>query len=154
MASMTGTKNELVKAFFTNEPYKPAQGQTLRYGTLAAIMLFVVTGAYSWMQTYSTSSRAIQWGVPLACVVVFGWLGYRLVHWPRFADFLIGTESEMAKVSWPAWKEVKVSTVVVLVSVVVLSLFLFGTDLFWKFALSLLGILRIGGLMGSGSQNQ
>jgi hypothetical protein len=34
------------------------------------------------------------------------WSVYRLVNMPRFADFLIAVESEMAKVSWPTGGEV------------------------------------------------
>lgn len=155
MASLSSSKNEILQALFSNQAYKPGQGHMLRYGTLAAILFFVVAGAYSWMNVYATAGQALRWGVPLAMVLAFGWLAYRLVHWPRFADFLISTEGEMAKVSWPAWNEVRVSTIVVLISVIVMSVFLFATDQFWQILLYVLGVLKIPvWLFGGGSQNQ
>jgi preprotein translocase SecE subunit len=50
------------------------------------------------------------------------------VNRPRPADFLIETQGEMKRVSWPTRREWMGSTMVVLVLVFLLSMFLFGVD--------------------------
>ena len=47
---------------------------------------------------------------------------------PRAAEFLIETQGEMKRVSWPTRREWIGSTIVVLVLVMILSFFLFGVD--------------------------
>ena len=47
----------------------------------------------------------------------------------RVSDFLIDTESEMRKVSWPTSKEVVGSSIVVIIAIIVLGLYLFLADL-------------------------
>ncbi|HEU4338502.1 MAG TPA: preprotein translocase subunit SecE [Planctomycetota bacterium] len=56
-------------------------------------------------------------------------IGFHLfVNRPRAAEFLIETQGELKRVSWPTRREWIGSTVVVLALVTVLSLFLFGAD--------------------------
>lgn len=150
MALLTGSKGDFVRAMLSSQPYKPGQGSWARHGTLAAAGLLIVGGMYSWMQTQPESDPALKWGVPVLLGIVAGWMAYRLVHYPRFADFLISTEAEMNKVSWPGYQELKISTVVVLATMVLMAVFLFVADSFWKYLLYWLGILKIGGLMGGG----
>ena len=59
------------------------------------------------------------------------WIAFRLVNWPRFADFLIAVEAEMAKVSWPSRRELIRSSVVVLVNMVALAALLWIFDAAW-----------------------
>jgi len=47
----------------------------------------------------------------------------------KIQNFIEGVIFEMKKVSWPTWDELRGSTIVVLVLSVILSLFLFLTDL-------------------------
>ncbi|WP_372368592.1 preprotein translocase subunit SecE [Candidatus Uabimicrobium sp. HlEnr_7] len=47
----------------------------------------------------------------------------------RTSDFLIDTESEMRKVSWPTMKEVVKSSTVVIIAIVILALYLFVVDI-------------------------
>ena len=47
---------------------------------------------------------------------------------PRAAEFLIDTQGEMKRVSWPTRREWIGSTIVVIVLVMILSFFLFGVD--------------------------
>lgn len=46
----------------------------------------------------------------------------------RFAQYLRETSQEMKRVSWPGIAELKESTVVVLVTVAVITVFLFAAD--------------------------
>jgi preprotein translocase subunit SecE len=68
------------------------------------------------------------------------WIGYRLVNWPKFADFLISVEAELNKVSWPTQKELVRASIVVIFTILFLSAILFGYDALWKFLFGLLGI--------------
>jgi preprotein translocase SecE subunit len=69
--------------------------------------------------------------IPLLLMVVSAWIAWRVVNWPAFADFLIATEAEMNKVSWTTRKRLYQDTIVVLVTVVLFTLFLFVIDILW-----------------------
>lgn len=150
MASII-SQSELWRELLSVQPYKPGQGNRARYGTLAAFALTVLLGAWAWEVTHVTSTKMVQWGVPFVGTLVGLWVSYRLVHFPRFADFLIATEAEMNKVKWPSRIELRSSTIVVLVFVLTMAVFLFAIDLFWQFLLKeVLGILKVGGIFGGG----
>ena len=52
---------------------------------------------------------------------------------PKTADFLIETENELKnKVTWPSRKEEVSASVVVVVTVLILSVFIFGVDYLMK----------------------
>jgi preprotein translocase subunit SecE len=123
-------------------PYKPGQGTWARMGTLAVLLLGIVAAYYAWSRTYAQSSLAVKYILPAVFGALIGWAMYRLIHWPRYADFLITTESEMNKVSWPTWQEVKTSTIVVLVLSIFMALFLSAVDWIWQFILYHIGILE------------
>jgi len=63
------------------------------------------------------------------------WVSFRIVCTPRFADFLIAVEAEMAKVSWSSWSEVVRSSIVVIFMMFFLAAILGLYDLFWWFLL-------------------
>lgn len=149
MASMTGSTNEFLRAVLSAQPYKPGHGAVARNATLAAFGVLILFGMYSWSTTQS--EPVFKWGVPLVVGIVAGWVAFRAVHYPKFADFLISTQAEMNKVSWPSRSELRASTIVVLVNVFLLALFLFVADLFWRWVLSQLGILKIPNLLGGGA---
>jgi preprotein translocase subunit SecE len=73
------------------------------------------------------------------------WLGFRIVNYPSFADFLIAVEAEMNKVSWPSRGELFRSSVVVIVVIFGLAAILLAYDIFWKAVLKFLGIVSSGG---------
>jgi preprotein translocase subunit SecE len=77
-------------------------------------------------------------GLLLAAVV---WVGYRLVNWPPFADFLVNVEGEMNKVTWPTWDELKAASWVVIFTMLSLALLIFSIDVVWKAVLDTLGYL-------------
>lgn len=88
---------------------------------------------------------AMQYTVPLLILAASLWLAWRLVNMPTFADFLIATEAELNKVSWTTQKRLVQDTVVVLVTVFLMAVFLFGMDWAWKEILSWkpIGVLHI-----------
>ncbi|MCS7045428.1 MAG: preprotein translocase subunit SecE, partial [Gemmataceae bacterium] len=73
------------------------------------------------------------------------------VNWPSFADFLIATEAEMNKVSWTTRRRLVQDTIVVLVTVFLMTAFLFVVDVVWIkvlsresfFSLPGLGVLQV-----------
>jgi preprotein translocase SecE subunit len=83
--------------------------------------------------------------VPLILAALLVWLSWRVVNLPTFADFLIATEAEMNKVSWTTPQRLKQDTIVVLVTVILLSVFLFLVDIMWIKFLSWdwIGVLRV-----------
>src|SRR5207302_1449682 len=72
------------------------------------------------------------------------WLAYRLVNFPPFADFLIATEAELNKVSWVTRRRLIQDSVVVLVTMLLMTAFLFVIDIAWWLALSnrYVGVIR------------
>ncbi len=87
------------------------------------------------------SGPGMQFGIPLVVFAVGAWLAFRLVNTPRFADFLIAVEAEMAKVSWPTKQELFRSSIVVMFTIFGLALILWGYDLFWNRLLTLLNVV-------------
>jgi preprotein translocase SecE subunit len=75
--------------------------------------------------------------VPLIMGVLMLWFSWRVVNWPVFADFLIATEAEINKVSWTTRKRLVQDTIVVLVTVFLLTTYLFVIDIVWIKVLSL-----------------
>ncbi|MBV9122187.1 MAG: preprotein translocase subunit SecE [Planctomycetes bacterium] len=71
------------------------------------------------------------------------WISYRVVSFPVFADFLIATEAEMNKVSWTPRRRLINDTVVVLVTVLLLTVFLFGVDQLWAFVLTKIHVVQV-----------
>jgi preprotein translocase SecE subunit len=88
---------------------------------------------------------SVQYTVPLLILAGAIWLGWRVVNLPVFADFLIATEAEINKVSWTTRKRLVQDTIVVLVTVVLMAGFLFGTDIVWKVLLGskIVNVLQI-----------
>jgi len=68
------------------------------------------------------------------------WFGFRVVNWPRFADFLISVEAEMGKVTWPSKSELIRASVVVIVTIVILAISLFMFDVVWQWLFKLIGV--------------
>ena len=125
--------------------YKRNQGRLSRQLTGAGLAGLVGVGAWRLSQTVLLSSEAwLRYGVPIAIAAVGAWFAFRLVNYPRFAEFLISVEGEMSKVSWPSWVELRRSTVVVLSTMIFLGLVLFTYDFIWYRVLSWIGVLQPG----------
>jgi preprotein translocase SecE subunit len=133
--------------------YKRNQGIRVRRYTLIGFLLIGWSGVYS-IYTYAavgtgpwtlaipftgitiTPLADVEYAVPLLVAAATFWVSWRAVNMPAFADFLIATEAEMNKVSWPTRKGLFQDTIVVLVTTVVLTLFLLVVDWFWGTLLS------------------
>lgn len=148
MAMLTGRASEWIRPLLSASLYKPGMGQKVRQSTVVGIAGLVIWGAYSFAQGKPVGSP--DFVIALVVSILGTWVAWRVTHVPRFADFLINTEAEVNKVSWPSWADLKMSTTVVVGLVVLTATFLFVTDTFWKWLLTMIGILKIGGLFGGG----
>ena len=57
----------------------------------------------------------------------FAWL-WRAGHLARFAAYVQQTREELRKCTWPSWEELKGSTVVVAISILILGAFTVAVD--------------------------
>ena len=128
--------------------YKRSQGRVTRQLTAASLSLIVLFGVYTLYQKLLTEFSSVDgWEQQLPLMVAVGmtvvglWATFRIIHWPRFADFLISVEAEMDKVTWSDWGELKRSTAVVLFAMVFLTLVLFVFDVFWQRVFTSTGVL-------------
>ena len=67
--------------------------------------------------------------IAVGVLVAVGFAAHRMMLRPRIADALVQTEAEMAKVTWPTWRETWAGTIAVAVTVAVLFLFLTIVDI-------------------------
>jgi preprotein translocase SecE subunit len=151
------------QGWFSSMRYKPMQGQRVRRATMLGLLVLLgcgvwvlvqhgtlVTGAVDWALRIPFTTRAIPLlpdvaiTAPLLLAAAAFWFSFRVVNWPTFADFLIATEAEVNKVSWPTRRSVIQDTIVVLSTVVLMTLFLFVVDMGWGKLLSWgpIGIIR------------
>ena len=134
----------LLSELFSVGLYKRSQGQRVRQITGIAIAIIFLVGAWSLsVNVLGNASEPLRVGLPTAIAVLGCWLAYRIVNYPPAADFMIGVQSEMDKVSWPTWPQLWRATVVVLVVMVVLAASLFLFDITWRFVFTKVGFLRM-----------
>jgi preprotein translocase subunit SecE len=111
--------------------------------TAAGFGAIVVAGVYILSQGplagYGSNVKMI---VTVGITVVAGWIIYRLVNWPVFAEFLISVEAEMNKVSWASKQELYRATIVVLSTMLFLGIVLFLYDDIWLHVLRWIGVLQ------------
>lgn len=153
------------QGWFSLTPFKRTQGQKVRRGTILGILILAGCGIYT-LCAHWTAAPASQgmagWSVlvpfsggqsimllpwlPATVPVILGlaslWFAYRVVNLPVFADFLIATEAEMNKVSWTTRQRLVQDTIVVLVTVVLLTFFLFVVDWCWSMALKSVDVIH------------
>lgn len=134
-----------MQELFASGLYKRNQGKMVRQITAAVI--FAVAGVSAWRAhdlfiapQLGDANRLVGYLIALALAAVGCWIGYRLVNWPRFADFLISVEAELNKVSWPTQRELVRASIVVIFTILFLSAILFAYDALWKFLFGALGI--------------
>ncbi len=109
--------------------YKRNQGRIIRQLTFAALLVAIALGV--WRLSEVAHSSGMKYGVPFTVLIVGTWIIYRLVNLPRFADFLIGVEAEMTKVSWPTRHQLVRSSIVVILTIVGFALLLWFYDTVW-----------------------
>jgi preprotein translocase SecE subunit len=95
----------------------------------------------------------VKYTLPVLIGVLGLWFAWRVVNVPSFADFLIATEAELNKVSWTTRRRLIQDTIVVLVTVILFTIFLFVVDVAWGQILSwkAIGVLKLPE-RGQGSQ--
>lgn len=91
---------------------------------------------------HTRPAYGIRYGIPLTLFALGLWFAFRIVHYPRFADFLISVDAEMDKVSWPSRQDLFRNTVVVITTMFFLGAVLFAYDVFWVWLFQSIGILR------------
>ena len=135
--------------FLTNlvrvAPYKPLQGRQARIYTAVALGFIIVMGLRELQLSLGANpnlSVAASYAIPSVVGLILGWVTYRLLQFPPFVEFLIATEAEMNKVSWTGREDLKRATSVVLVTVALMAVFLFGVDWLWSNLLQAIGVLR------------
>ena len=112
--------------------YKPGQGKWVRWGTVAGMAIVATCGAY-WLAT--KQAQLINTSVIVRSLVAVVWMllwaagTFWLVNSPKLGEFMIMTESEMRKVSWPSRREVVNSTKVIIILTVLLGALLWLVDM-------------------------
>jgi len=109
--------------------YKKGQGGAARGS--AGVVMVLLAGWASRQMWYTTAdwSRPAQIIATALVASLFGALPlYLILCHPHVSELLIETQQEMRKVAWSSRAEVLGSTFVVLVTVVMLSMFIFVTD--------------------------
>ena len=107
--------------------FKRGQGKWSRgvaASALAAMGVWAALSTFRWIDDYVYA----KWYVPGLILAGFLTLAYYLANRPKPANFLIDTEIEMKKVTWPTPREVASATVVVIIVLLLMGAFLFGVD--------------------------
>ena len=141
---IAGSSNPpLTAELFQTSVYKPNQGRIVRQLTALTIWVIVALGCWRLYATLRSSldpdSYLIQI-IPGVLLVAGLWIGYRLVNWSRFADFLIAVEAEMNKVTWPSKEELKRASIVVMFTIFFLAMSLFLFDVVWQALFNAIGV--------------
>jgi preprotein translocase SecE subunit len=126
--------------------FKPGQGRWVRLGAFGTIGALAAFGGLAFYKLPSTASLwwADLWQQPVfgkviavkpvlfPALALFGTLlfvAFLLLNREKWGDFLIETEGELRKVSWPPRKEYVGSAFVVVIVMAVISVFLHFVDL-------------------------
>lgn len=142
----TVTSNSIFQELFQVAIYKRSQGRIARQVTAGALVIGFAIAAWRLYHfiigNESWAFTGARYALPAVLFVAGCWFCFRIVNYPRFADFLIAVEAEMNKVSWPSKGELYRSSFVVIFVLLALSTVLFAFDIFWRFIFKLLGIIQ------------
>lgn len=123
--------------------YKRSQGRLARRLTAVAIAAVAILGAWSFQVTFAAEASApIKYGIPGAVTLLGCWFAFRVIHYEKFAEFLIATETEVEKVHWPDRQHVHRASVVVIVTMLLMGAMLFLFDVIWRYVFSAIGFLQ------------
>ncbi len=138
--SSKSVTSSLIPELFRFGVYKANQGRMVRQFTFFAIVVIAAFGCLTLFNSVLMGSgKSLQVGLPLALWAFASWVAFRVVNFPRFADFLVSVESELEKVTWPSRTEVVQATMVVLFTMFSLGVFLFLIDLIWTWFFNVIG---------------
>lgn len=142
-------RSGFMQELFATGLYKRNQGRMVRQVTCLTIWIFVAVATYRIHQYFllrnvayylGEQRQAVSYLMALALGGFGAWVAYRLVNWPKFADFLISVEAELNKVSWPTQRELVKASLVVIFTILFLSAVLFLYDAIWRLLFQTLGI--------------
>ncbi|MGO8705679.1 MAG: preprotein translocase subunit SecE [Candidatus Brocadiia bacterium] len=120
------------------EIYKKGQGTTARWIAAASMGALAAFGTYELYDYLSAGGGSfhvgtveVAYSLLVSILVVLGAavLIFWLVNLPKFVDYLIMSEIELRKVSWPTREELKRQTMVVIIALIAFSLVLWIADL-------------------------
>jgi preprotein translocase subunit SecE len=135
-----------LRELFSTEIYKRSQGRLVRQLTCVSIWIVCVLAAYRIYQYLHVGAvglpPALAYVIPAVLLAVGLWLGFRIVNFAGFADFLIAVEAEMNKVSWPSRTELVRSSMVVIILMFGLTLVLFGYDVILRAFFEAIGVVQ------------
>ncbi|MEO0480770.1 MAG: preprotein translocase subunit SecE [Planctomycetota bacterium] len=124
--------------------YKPDQGRYARMASFWALFLLLAYGCLDgmvvtlrdwfdagdpWAELPLVGDIDLAKVISIGVLLAGGLLISRTLNRPKTADLLIDTENELKKVTWPTPNETWVGSVAVIVTVLVMLFFLFGSDL-------------------------
>jgi preprotein translocase subunit SecE len=128
--------------------YKRSQGRIARQATFFTLLAIIALGAWrlhlwmggaglvgesaasatdgNWLLNNLYTSRSYL--VPMLVFALGGWIAFRAIQMPAFADFLISVEAEMNKVAWPSRNELFKASLVVILTIFFLAALLATYD--------------------------
>jgi len=141
--STTAEAPSLLSTLGSTKVYKGSQGRMVRQVTLAVLLSGVLLGCYRLSEVYLLDTEPlIRLGIPALVFALGAWFVYRIVHWPKFADFLVAVQGELDKVNWATWEYLIRATGVVLVTMVIAATFLWVCDFVWLVLFEFIGFLK------------
>ena len=126
--------------------FKPGQGTWTRGLSAVGIAILVAFGIHfidEELQGVKGANEIVRGAVALVIVAGFFALAWWLLNKPRIVDFMIATESEMRKVNWPTKKEIRGSTMVVIVGTLLVTAILFLIDFGFTTLFTLIKIIDV-----------
>ncbi len=144
-SEQTAVNVKLLGTLFSATRHRPTMGLVTRRTTMLTLIIVFALGIWSLNIWVKGNLEGSLFGLDInyTCgflLVASFWFSYRIVHWFKFAEFLIAVQNEMAKVSWPKRPELVRSSFVVILTMFLLTAALFGYDLVWQLLLKAIGI--------------
>jgi len=134
----------LIGEMFSGGIHKRNQGRLVRQATFFGIVALVAVGCFTLANTILADRIApMRVGVPLAIGALGAWFAWRVVNYPKFADFLIAVEGEMDKMSWPEWAYLWRALGVVLTMLILFTAYMFVCDIFWNWLFEAIHFLEV-----------
>ena len=124
------------------EIHKKGQAQTYRLIFAVIVLLFGVFGAWKWFMTFQQDiyfGVRIDWIGAAVCILLGLGLGlyFAFTH-KRTAQYIIETDEEMRKVTWPNKEELRANSIIVIVVMVVLGVVTSAFDFVFTYIFDLL----------------
>lgn len=133
-----------ISELFQVDLYKPSMGKIVRQVVFFTLLVIFIAAGWRMRTAFGMDHTINGMTLFLGVSAVGAWISYRLVNYPRMADFLISVEGEMSKISWPTTTELIRSAIVVIVVMVILAVLLWIFDTVWFQLFTWLGIIPKG----------